>query len=154
MDRNAVLEQAVLSTSYHRGRQGGKIFFWNPGAERIFGHRSADALGQSLDIIIPERLPRASLVDCVSHLSSSVLLPKESFPPPLSTLMNCSRVWTCSYNMESVRPSVSTSNSRQARQTVLLIRRNSPSRFLTLWSMHGMPSPRAARLKSLPTAAA
>ena len=30
--------------------------FWNPGAERIFGYASKDAVGQSLDIIIPERL--------------------------------------------------------------------------------------------------
>ena len=59
MDRKAVLEQAVLSTSSDAiiaADKEGKIFFWNPGAERIFGHRSADALGQSLDIIIPERL--------------------------------------------------------------------------------------------------
>lgn len=34
---------------------GGKIVFWNPGAERIFGFTEADALGNSLDIIIPER---------------------------------------------------------------------------------------------------
>ena len=34
----------------------GTIFFWNPGAERIFGYTSADAVGQSLDIIIPARL--------------------------------------------------------------------------------------------------
>ena len=34
----------------------GIIRFWNPGAERIFGYGSADAIGRSLDIIIPERL--------------------------------------------------------------------------------------------------
>jgi len=34
----------------------GIICFWNPGAERIFGHAEGDAVGQSLDIIIPERL--------------------------------------------------------------------------------------------------
>jgi PAS domain S-box-containing protein len=32
------------------------VRFWNPGAERIFGYTSEDAIGQSLDIIIPERL--------------------------------------------------------------------------------------------------
>ncbi len=32
----------------------GAIRFWNPGAERIFGIAAADALGKSLDIIIPE----------------------------------------------------------------------------------------------------
>jgi PAS domain S-box-containing protein len=34
----------------------GIIRFWNPGAERIFGYAAADALGRSLDLIIPERL--------------------------------------------------------------------------------------------------
>ena len=33
----------------------GLIRFWNPGAERIFGFTTAEALGQSLDLIIPER---------------------------------------------------------------------------------------------------
>ena len=32
----------------------GAIRFWNPGAERIFGFTAEQALGQSLDIIIPE----------------------------------------------------------------------------------------------------
>ncbi len=34
----------------------GAIRFWNEGAERLFGFTEAEALGQSLDIIIPERL--------------------------------------------------------------------------------------------------
>jgi PAS domain S-box-containing protein len=34
----------------------GVICFWNPGAERIFGHTAAEAVGHSLDLIIPERL--------------------------------------------------------------------------------------------------
>lgn len=34
--------------------RGGVIRFWNPGAERIFGFAAAEALGKSLDIIIPE----------------------------------------------------------------------------------------------------
>ncbi|HYF88697.1 PAS domain S-box protein [Azospirillum sp.] len=33
----------------------GLIRFWNAGAERVFGFTAEDALGQSLDIIIPER---------------------------------------------------------------------------------------------------
>ena len=32
------------------------VRFWNPGAERIFGYSGTEAIGQSLDIIIPERL--------------------------------------------------------------------------------------------------
>ena len=34
----------------------GKIVFWNPGAERIFGFAASEAMGQSLDLIIPENL--------------------------------------------------------------------------------------------------
>ena len=34
----------------------GLIGFWNQGAERIFGFSAAEAVGKSLDIIIPERL--------------------------------------------------------------------------------------------------
>ncbi len=33
----------------------GKIRLWNTGAEEIFGYTAAEAVGQSLDIIIPER---------------------------------------------------------------------------------------------------
>lgn len=34
----------------------GKIIFWNPAATRLFGFTAEEALGQSLDLIIPERL--------------------------------------------------------------------------------------------------
>lgn len=34
----------------------GRIFFWNAGAERIFGFSPREAIGQSLDIIIPKNL--------------------------------------------------------------------------------------------------
>ena len=34
----------------------GRIVFWNPGATRIFGFDAAEAVGQSLDLIIPEKL--------------------------------------------------------------------------------------------------
>ena len=33
----------------------GIIRLWSPGAARIFGHAREDVLGQSLDVIIPER---------------------------------------------------------------------------------------------------
>jgi len=32
----------------------GRIILWNPGATRIFGFAESEALGQSLDIIVPE----------------------------------------------------------------------------------------------------
>jgi len=54
-----ILFQAVLSTrsdAIIAADKKGIIRFWNPGAERIFGFSSTDAIGQSLDIIIPERL--------------------------------------------------------------------------------------------------
>lgn len=34
----------------------GRIRYWNAGAERMFGYTAAEALGQSLDIIIPASL--------------------------------------------------------------------------------------------------
>jgi PAS domain S-box-containing protein len=37
----------------------GIIRIWNRGAERIFGHSAAEAVGASLDLIIPERFRRA-----------------------------------------------------------------------------------------------
>ena len=33
----------------------GDIRLWNPAAERVFGHTESEALGQSLDMIIPQR---------------------------------------------------------------------------------------------------
>ena len=37
----------------------GTIRVWNPGAEAIFGYGATEAIGQSLDLIIPERLRQA-----------------------------------------------------------------------------------------------
>lgn len=34
----------------------GIISYWNKGAERMFGHTAAEAVGHSLDLIIPENL--------------------------------------------------------------------------------------------------
>ena len=34
----------------------GVIRLWNPGAEAMFGYRAEEALGHTLDLIIPERL--------------------------------------------------------------------------------------------------
>jgi PAS domain S-box-containing protein len=53
------LAEAILSTNSDAiiaADRDGVIFFWNPGAERIFGYESSVAIGQSLDIIIPARL--------------------------------------------------------------------------------------------------
>lgn len=45
------LSDAILATD-----RDGVIAFWNPGAERIFGFTAAEAVGRSLDIVIPENL--------------------------------------------------------------------------------------------------
>src|SRR5437899_4676461 len=34
----------------------GIVRFWNPGAERMFGFAQAEAVGHSLDIIVPQNL--------------------------------------------------------------------------------------------------
>ena len=47
----AAAAEAVIASD-----SDGTIRVWNPGAERIFGYTEAEALGQSLDIITPERL--------------------------------------------------------------------------------------------------
>jgi PAS domain S-box-containing protein len=39
--------------------QDGIIQIWNPGAEFIFGYTSDEAVGQSIDLIIPEHLRKA-----------------------------------------------------------------------------------------------
>jgi PAS domain S-box-containing protein len=55
----SVLADAVLRTNADAivaSDKDGIIRFWNPGAQRIFGYTSLEAIGQSLDIIIPERL--------------------------------------------------------------------------------------------------
>ncbi|ETR75616.1 PAS sensor protein [Afipia sp. P52-10] len=45
----ATASDAIMATD-----RNGIIRFWNPGAERIFGFSAAEAVGQSLDIIIPD----------------------------------------------------------------------------------------------------
>ena len=56
MDR--LLEQFIADTSdaILISDRDGIIRFWNSGAERMFGHNAAEALCQSLDLIIPENL--------------------------------------------------------------------------------------------------
>ena len=46
----AAIGDAVMASDAN-----GKITLWNPACERMFGHTEAEALGQSLDIIIPQR---------------------------------------------------------------------------------------------------
>jgi PAS domain S-box-containing protein len=54
VDFRALVEQAPDAVIY--AGTDGVIQEWNAGAERIFGHRAADAVGKNLDLIIPEHL--------------------------------------------------------------------------------------------------
>jgi PAS domain S-box-containing protein len=45
------MADAVLMADVH-----GTIVFWNGAAERLFGWTAAEAVGQTLDLIVPERL--------------------------------------------------------------------------------------------------
>ncbi|SPB18872.1 two-component sensor kinase [Caballeronia novacaledonica] len=47
---NAIGDAVIISDA------NGAITLWNPAAERMFGFTPGEALGQSLDLIIPERL--------------------------------------------------------------------------------------------------
>ena len=47
---NAIGDAVIISDA------NGAITLWNPAAERMFGFTQSEAMGQSLDLIIPERL--------------------------------------------------------------------------------------------------
>ncbi|SAK73550.1 sensory box histidine kinase/response regulator [Caballeronia hypogeia] len=47
---NAIGDAVIISDA------SGAITLWNPAAERMFGFTQSEAMGQSLDLIIPERL--------------------------------------------------------------------------------------------------
>jgi PAS domain S-box-containing protein len=53
----AIIEQAQDAVIF--ADRGGIIQLWNRGAEIIFGYAAAEAIGQSLDIIVPERFRQA-----------------------------------------------------------------------------------------------
>jgi len=53
----AIVEQAPDAIIF--ADCGGAIRVWNGGAESLFGYSAAEVLGNSLDVIIPERLRRA-----------------------------------------------------------------------------------------------
>ena len=46
---------AAIGDAVMAADAAGKIVLWNPACERMFGHTEAEALGQSLDIIVPPR---------------------------------------------------------------------------------------------------
>ena len=59
MDIPRVLARSLLSAASDAiiaADRDGIIRFWNKGAERIFQYAESEAIGRSLDLIIPERL--------------------------------------------------------------------------------------------------
>jgi PAS domain S-box-containing protein len=59
MDIPHILANALLSSNSDAivaADKDGNIIFWNPGAQRIFGYLQTEAIGRSLDIIIPSQL--------------------------------------------------------------------------------------------------
>ena len=57
MDAAALLEQ--LPDAVVASDRDGVIRVWNAAAARLFGYTASEAIGQSLDLIIPERLREA-----------------------------------------------------------------------------------------------
>jgi PAS domain S-box-containing protein len=56
---SAVVADAILtarSDAIVAADRDGVVRFWNPGAERLFGYPAVEAIGRTLDLIIPERL--------------------------------------------------------------------------------------------------
>ncbi len=57
MHTNIDLQQLVsaMGDAVMAADAGGAIIFWNPACTRMFGHTENEALGKSLDLIIPQR---------------------------------------------------------------------------------------------------
>jgi PAS domain S-box-containing protein len=57
-DLTKLLADALLATpsdAIVAADRDGVIRFWNPGAERIFGFSESEAVGQTLEMIVPEK---------------------------------------------------------------------------------------------------
>lgn len=48
-----------MDTAIVMADREGRIAFWSPGAEAAFGYRASDAIGQSLDLIVPAEFQQA-----------------------------------------------------------------------------------------------
>ena len=61
MDLSQELSRRILDGSPDAiliADHGGTVRYWNPAAQRVFGFTAAEAVGSSMDLIIPERLRR------------------------------------------------------------------------------------------------
>lgn len=76
----------------HADRKG-IIRFWNVGAARIFGFSAAEAVGQSLDIIIPQRL-RQRHWDGYEHMMATGLSQRPAAYPNPARRDDCSPMST------------------------------------------------------------
>ena len=82
---NAAVAEALLSgraDAIIAADRAGIIRFWNPGAERLFSYARHEALEQSLDLIIPERLRQRHWVgyNNVIQTGHSRYTESDSFP--------------------------------------------------------------------------
>ncbi|MDE2344214.1 MAG: PAS domain S-box protein [Betaproteobacteria bacterium] len=66
-----LMEQAPDAMIY--ADRSGRIRFWNRAAETLFGWAADEALGQSLDLIIPERLRAAHWAGYEQAVSSGAM---------------------------------------------------------------------------------
>jgi len=50
----SIVEQTQFAVIF--ADREGVILFWNAGAEAMFGYKAQEALGKTLDLIVPDRL--------------------------------------------------------------------------------------------------
>ena len=70
MRLSELLRELILSTrsdAIVAADRDGIIRVWNPGAERVFDYTVDEALGRSLDLIIPARLRQRHWVGSNDH---------------------------------------------------------------------------------------
>ena len=98
-----ILEQTTDALVY--ADRDGKIVRWNQAAFSLFGYSAAEALGQSLDLIIPERLRAvhwtgfdSAMASGSMPFSTSWLTGSTSAPPlmivPMASLAAAACAWT------------------------------------------------------------
>jgi PAS domain-containing protein len=88
---STVVAEALLSgraDAIIAADRAGIIRFWNPGAERLFGYARQEALEQSLNLIIPERLRQRQMATTMSsRLVTAVTRTVISYPCQRSAKM-------------------------------------------------------------------
>jgi PAS domain S-box-containing protein len=80
----AVLDQMADAVIY--AHRGGKIALWNRAATALFGYEAAEALGSSIDIIVPERLREPHWCGFEAAMASGT--PKPSGRPTLTRALH------------------------------------------------------------------